>query len=165
MADQFFASSLRSADADVDGEYRYTLLRRWREGPQVCWVMLNPSTADAFEDDPTIRRCISFSKREGFGGLVVVNLFARRCTRPVHLKDPGDPVGPRNDKSTWQAIAASHDVYAAWGACPLAVQRAGTVKAYAEACGLDVWCLGTTKAGAPKHPLYVKGDAELVRWP
>ena len=146
------------------GEYRYCLTRRWAPGPVVCWVMLNPSTADAMQDDPTIRRCIAFSKRDGFGALSVVNLYARRCTQPVHLKDPGDPVGPMNDVSIRRSFGVALKVVAAWGAHPGTDARVDAVRGLASSSGLALFCLGTTKSGAPRHPLYVKGDAELVRW-
>lgn len=145
----------------LDGEYRYWLTRQWGDGPKACWIMLNPSTADAEQDDPTIRRCISFSKRWGCGSLVVVNLFARRCTRPVHLKDPGDPVGPENRRVIADAMTDAGVVVAAWGAHPMAQEPAGGLLASSR----PLYCLGKTKDGAPRHPLYVKGDAELVRWP
>lgn len=125
--------------------------------------MLNPSTADASVDDPTIRRCIKFSNREGAGSLVVVNLFARRCTRPVHLLDPGDPVGPDNDQVILGAVEASHRVVFAWGASvPLPLyKRIEAVQDLLDGVALAPMCLGRTASGAPRHPLYVKGGKEL----
>ena len=77
--------------------YRYLLTRRWGTVPAMVWIMLNPSTADAFAEDPTIRRCLIFAHREGCGGLTVVNLFALRSTDPKALTRHPDPVGPAND--------------------------------------------------------------------
>lgn len=124
--------------------------------------MLNPSTADAELDDPTIRRCISFAKREGCTELTVVNLFAYRSTDPKQLYKVDDPIGPQNDFYIKQAIRA-HDmgiVIAAWGAHPIAINRAKEILAMPEFA--DVLCLGTTKKGAPRHPLYVKSDAQFI---
>lgn len=150
----------------VEGEYRYSLGRTWDPTlPRVCWILLNPSVADADQDDPTLRRCIAFSRREGFGSLVLVNLFARRCTRPVHLNDPGDPVGPENTTAITQAVSDSLRVIVGWGAHRLARRRGYALSVRAAHYGHeDLWCLGLTSSGAPRHPLYVRGDAKLVRW-
>lgn len=138
------------------GQYRYDLRRTWASGPECTFIMLNPSTADANEDDPTIRRCISFAKREGCGSLLVVNLFAFRATDPKVMADAEDPIGPRNAVFLDEAIK-NHTVIAAWGAHPLARQAGKRLsKEY------DLMCLGKTKAGAPRHPLYVRGDAPLI---
>ncbi|PKN80874.1 MAG: hypothetical protein CVU47_08520, partial [Chloroflexi bacterium HGW-Chloroflexi-9] len=88
-----------------DGRYRYSLVRRWGDGPRVAWVMLNPSTADATRDDPTLRRVIAISRRAGFGALEVVNLWALRSAHPADLARAADPVGPRADAALWRALA------------------------------------------------------------
>ncbi len=148
------------SSALIDGPYRYSLDRWWGPGRRMCFVMLNPSTADADQDDPTIRRCIGFAKRDAFDGITVVNLFAYRCTRPLHLSDVDDPVGPLNDGAVADAVRRSDVVVAAWGAHPMAVGRG---KALAD-WRVPLHCLGTTKDGAPRHPLYVRGSAEVVPW-
>lgn len=154
----------------ADGRYRYQLTRHWRgDGPddvlgglQVCWVMLNPSTADATEDDPTIRRCIAFSKAWGFGSLVVVNLWALRSTDPKALFTADDPNGPDNDEAIHLAMAGSHAVVLAWGASGARMPSYEDRRAHVMACAKtelnDVHALGFTKDGHPRHPLYVKGD-------
>ena len=142
------------------GRYRYRLSRRWSaEGGDVVWIMLNPSRADAGTDDPTIRRCIAFSRHWGYGGMVVVNLFALCATHPAALHGVPDPVGPQNDahiaaafRGTHDSPSAARDIVAAWGAHPLAAGRSALVLA---AAGGNVLCLGTTQAGHPRHPLYV----------
>lgn len=147
------------------GRYRYTLRRRWADGPACCWVMLNPSTADERQDDPTIRRCIGFSRAWGYAGLVVVNLFALRSPDPAALWVPSaDPVGRDNDSAIRLAAASSGLVVAAWG-----VQshdrfrvRSLTVERELRDAGVPLWCLGLTKLGYPRHPLYVSGKAEAV---
>lgn len=144
--------------------YRYTLWRVWDdEGPKLNVIGLNPSTADENVDDPTIRRCIAFGKRWGFGRLVMTNLFAYRSTDPRGLATVEDPVGPDNDQ--WlreQAYDAAY-VVAAWGAHPLAVARSKAVRPLLERYA--VMCLGITRDGAPKHPLYLpKATQPVTYW-
>lgn len=151
-----------------DGLYRYTLGRRWStdldEGAAV-FVMLNPSTADADLDDPTIRRCVGFAKALGCGGLHVVNLYAFRATKPADLWKALDPVGPGNDLVlTATATAAAQDgrpLIAAWGA-NAKPDRIADVLALPYMDKLTA--LGVTKAGAPRHPLYLPGTARPTTW-
>ncbi|MCV3736664.1 DUF1643 domain-containing protein [Rhizobium sp. TRM96647] len=142
------------------GRYRYRLERRWSAGGgNLVWIMLNPSRADAGTDDPTIRRCIAFSRLWGYSGMLVVNLFALCATHPDTLYGVSDPVGPENDayiaaafRSTAGSASAGPDIVAAWGAHPLAAGRTALVLA---AAGGNVRCLGATRDGHPRHPLYV----------
>lgn len=150
-----------------DEQYRYVLTRRWTDhGTPVVFVMLNPSTADAFEDDPTIRRCIGFAKALGGTSLVVVNLYAYRATKPTDLWKADDPVGPDNDHWLQRefAIAAYLDspLIAAWGAHA----RADRVKEVMAMPGAERFrAYGRNKGGSPKHPLYLKGDSPLTAYP
>jgi hypothetical protein len=129
----------------------------------VTFIMLNPSTADAVNDDPTIRRCIAFAKREGGSHLNVVNLFAYRTPSPAELKQAKDPIGPENDHYIREEVAGSAIVVAAWGAEPFAAERAREV--YEDIGRIrEFMCLGKTKAGAPRHPLYVSNATPLVAW-
>lgn len=154
-----------SAVLSQDGVYRYLLTRTWAEGPALAFVMLNPSTADATADDPTIRRCIGFAKREGFGGLTVVNLYALRATDPRELRRAIDPVGPDNDghlrRVTWESQLDDAPAVVAWGAHAAPDRVAAFVRL---ATGTRLVCLGTTQAGAPRHPLYIAGAQPLVPW-
>lgn len=148
-------------------KYRYSLSRTWDETlPTACFIMLNPSTADAEKDDPTIRRCVGFAKRLGCGGLVVVNLFAWRATDPARLAAVPDPIGPENDSHILRAATGCSLVVAAWGTnVPvLHCYRPADVKKLVMAVGASLTCLRKTKGGAPGHPLYVKADAPLVRF-
>jgi len=145
------------------GQYRYWLTRRWNEAkPLLPFIMLNPSTADADNDDPTIRRCISFADRDGFGGIAVINLFAFRATSPTDMKAAADPVGPDNDywliRVLKSAVEQDKPVLAAWGAHGGFRARDNYVRGMAELHGAKLVCLGATKDGHPRHPLYVKGD-------
>jgi hypothetical protein len=96
--------------------YRYRLWRRWSDGPVVNFVMLNPSTADAEQDDPTVRRCVGFAKSWGAGGLVVTNLYALRSTDPKALWTADDPVGPENAFHLGSGALGADTVVCAWGA-------------------------------------------------
>lgn len=146
----------------ADRAYRYRLSRTWgSSGTHATWIMLNPSTASALEDDPTIRRCISFTKAWGLDGLIVVNLFALRATDPRELRGHPDPVGPANDQFIAGALHPWSVVVAAWGANPLAGRRTGEVMAIVAGRAAGASCLGVTKAGYPRHPLYVRASAKL----
>jgi hypothetical protein len=144
--------------------YRYRLTRTWGDGPTLVVVMLNPSTADAFRNDPTITRVIDFAKREGYGGIVVVNLFAWRATKPAELRRPGiAPVGVFNDAFILQECTQpDRAVLAAWGANGTLNGRAAAVVAALGQAGKPLVCLGLTKDGHPSHPLYLLADAPLI---
>lgn len=141
-----------SASAHVEGEYRYALTRCWDEAaPAACWVMLNPSTADALHDDATIRKVVGFSSRWGCGRVVVVNLFALRSTHPAALLSHPNPVGPKNDETLARAVRSAQLVVAAWGAHPAVRKREREVRGWMP----EMRCVRTTKSGFPAHPLYV----------
>lgn len=144
-----------------DGVYRYRLWRRWdRTKPVLGWVMLNPSTADANVDDPTIRRVIRFSERYGAGGALVGNLYALRATDPRELDRHPDPIGRDNWDWLEEARTECCAMVAAWGVRGMERWESdGLLLA-----GAELLCLGTTKDGAPRHPLYVRRDAEFVVW-
>jgi hypothetical protein len=152
-----------------DRRYRYLLTRRWGDPRSwMTFIMLNPSTADAFKSDPTISRCVAFAKREGCGGLDVLNLFAWRSADPRALRECGDPVGPDNDLFI-TGHAQGSLVVAAWGAGGTLRGRGREVGQRLAAAGVPLLCLGVTKDGHPKHPLArgrerVPDDAPLVPW-
>jgi hypothetical protein len=149
---------------DSSGRYRYLLWREWDlDKPRLTFVMLNPSTADATTDDPTIARCISFAKKWKFGSLDVVNLFAYRATEPDVLKEAKDPVGPDNDWYLERSIAAAGKVVIAWGNHGLHDDRHRLiVKKFRSR---RFYCLGITKLGQPRHPLYVSSNSPAVLFP
>ena len=145
------------------GSYRYTLSRRWADGPTCVFVMLNPSTADAEKDDPTIRRCISFAKREGCGALVVVNLYSLRATDPTVLARHPYPHGPEAPRHVAAALlTADGPVICGWGADGMAISEARSMLDLILAAGKTPMCLGITKDGRPRHPLYLRADTPLV---
>jgi hypothetical protein len=145
-------------------QYRYTLARKLpgAEAPLV-FCMLNPSTADENSDDPTIRRCMGFAQREGRSGILVVNLFALRATDPRVLLHHSDPVGPMNDRFLRLAASRHGEIICAWGAVPQGHNhRAQRAAAILREHGATLLCLGKTKHGAPRHPLYLKSDTPII---
>jgi hypothetical protein len=137
--------------------FRYVLFRRFGEGKRVCtFIGLNPSTADAERNDPTIRRCINFAQGFGYDGLAVINLFAFRATYPEDLKAAEDPVGPRNNYWIKRVVDASDMVLACWGVHGAFLGR--DEKLVALLGRQNLHCLGQNQAGSPKHPLYLRSD-------
>lgn len=153
------------AGLSADMKYRYWLQRSWgtTSRPRV-WIMLNPSTADADNDDPTIRRCIDFTVRDGNCSLIVVNLFAFRATEPKEMKKAADPVGPTNDMFIRQVCQTAGDIVLAWGNHGKFRKRDTEILSLLKHNNYaPVYCLGRNVNGSPKHPLYVKTDTPLER--
>ena len=145
-----------------DRTYRYVLTRRWAPGPLCVFVMLNPSMADAFRNDPTVKRCLDFARRERAGALTVLNIFALRSTDPGALYGHPDPIGPDNDRFLDLCTRDADLVVAAWGVHGAHLGRGATVASQLAERGVWLACLGTTSAGFPRHPLYVRGDTPLM---
>lgn len=142
------------------GSYRYSLTRRWSNEPTLMWVMLNPSTADAFTDDPTIRRCVGFAKGWGYGEIVVANLFALRTPSPAEMKVHPDPVGPKNDYWLKRLSAGAWMTIAAWGNHGSHLDRGTIVRPILR----KLHHMGLTEAHQPKHPLYLPRETKAARW-
>lgn len=133
------------------GRYRFWLRRSWDSTlPQCAFVGLNPSTANANTNDPTLRRCIDFAQQWGFGSLLMVNLFSLRATDPRELLGEYDPVGPRTNLWLRRARRESQLIIAAWGNGGALHNRHSIA---AKLLG-DMRCLGVTASGMPRHPLY-----------
>lgn len=157
------------------GKYRYELRRQLSDlDSSVCvFIMLNPSTADAELDDPTIRRCKGFASRLGCGELIVVNLFALRSTNPRELYAAGDPVGELNHeyvvKALDEVLSYGGFVICAWGTHGKLMEQDETVLGWIEGesvSGREInpYCFGVTKSGFPKHPLYLPNNSELLEY-
>ncbi|XGV97432.1 MAG: DUF1643 domain-containing protein [Leptolyngbya sp. BL-A-14] len=152
------------AEFDVTGRYRYLLWRSWDEqAPRVGFVMLNPSRADAVMNDPTIRRCLGFAQAWGFGALEVVNLFAYCTAHPKELRQVADPVGQENDRYLATLPQRVNTMILAWGNDGCLQARDRAVMALWDDRA-PVYCLGTTRLGQPKHPLYLRRNAQPARW-
>ncbi len=141
--------------------YRYYLERIWNtKKASVMFIMLNPSTADGTNDDPTIRRCIKFAAGWGYGGLIVTNLFAYRTTNPKKLLLVDDPIGPKNNEYIELGHNEAITTIAAWGTKGQILNRNKEV--IEQLADLD--CIGITQNNHPNHPLYMKADSKLFMY-
>lgn len=142
--------------------YRYRLWRYWdRSKPPLCFLMLNPSTADDLSNDPTVERCQRRALAMGYGGLEVVNIFAFRSTDPSALYTLDDPVGPENDQAILEACRLAGMVICAWGNHGGELNgRGAVVRAMLEEAGIAPYALTVNSSGEPKHPLYVSYEKE-----
>ncbi len=148
-----------------DRRYRYLLWRRWSDDPpgargagQAPWalfVLLNPSTADETVNDPTVERCQRRAMKAGYGGMVVLNIFALRSTDPSALYEEGDPVGRRNDRYIRFAVHRIPDVVCGWGTHGAHLDRGRKVLDLLTTIGVRPQAFGLTQQGQPKHPLYL----------
>jgi hypothetical protein len=146
------------ATFDPTGTYRYSLWREWdANAPKVGFIMLNPSSADAEKNDPTIRRCIGFAQVWGYGRLEVVNLFAYRATHLKDLLQATDPIGDKNDHYLSAVMQTAELLIVAWGNWGSFNQRDQAVLQLISE-HRHVCCLSINQSGQPRHPLYVKSD-------
>lgn len=158
------------ATFSVCAKYRFALSRVWGDPTdRVAFVLLNPSTATAFVDDPTIRRCVGYAKLWGAAGaLDVVNLFALRSTDPKALYGHPSPVQPldgsENDEAILNVAKHARIVVAGWGKHGALHHRDGFVAALLGVAKVELFCLATNADGSPSHPLYLPKDARRVRW-
>lgn len=141
-------------------KYRFTLWRRWNFGSDprtVMFIGLNPSTATHIENDPTVTRCINFAKLWGYDQMAMMNAYAYRSTDPKKLDQVDDPVGfIDNDRALKHMSEGSEMVIAAWGANCSEFRQ----KEICKLLGRQLYCLGKTKRGFPKHPLYLRADTQ-----
>ena len=153
---------IKSAIFSAESTYRWILRRSWdRNKPSCLFIGLNSSIADAIRDDPTIRRCIRFAQDWDCGSLAMVNLFAFCTTDPSVLSRVSDPVGRLNDGFIRQELRYAQITVAAWGAHKIAESREKAVIEMQTDNG-QLQCLGLTKEGKPRHPLYIKANTPLI---
>ena len=171
--------------AEVEGCYRWSLRRAWGQGPCVGWAMLNPSTADATRDDPTLWQIMCISLRLGFGSLVVVNVYPFRSstiqglgkwlqTWSHYALEPD--INARaavewNQIKAAKALRGCETVVAAWGASASKTDVATWISKVEDGLGGPIaWkCLGVTASKAPRHPLArgkhrIPADQQLLSW-
>lgn len=146
------------------GAYRYLLEREWGEGDRLLYILLNPSTATEVRNDPTVERCERRARALGCGGFAVANLFAFRATRPEDLKRAAAPVGPETDRVLLRAARDSAVVLCGWGVHGAHLWRGAEVALALRAADLPLWHLGLTRAGHPRHPLYVSYAVAPMPW-
>lgn len=156
----------RDATLSDCGLYRYVLEREWdTDLPPMVFIGLNPSTADAELDDPTIRRCIRFARDSGHGSLFMLNLFAWRTTDPAKLPSGPQAVGPENDLTLYGGCSAARAkgglIVCAWGANPRALDRQAAV---CELVGGPLHVLRLTAGGFPHHPVRLPASCTPILW-
>ncbi len=152
----------KSAFFSKDRRYRYLLRRRVGDSSRrVLFIMLNPSMADEEKNDPTIRRCIGFAQKWGYGLLDVVNLFALMSTNPKLLLEADDPIGPDNDAAIRAALEVADTVVLAWGSHALDHEERAAAVIEMVRKAARPYCLGLTKRGAPRHPLRLASSTTL----
>lgn len=132
--------------------YRYGLARHWAAGPELLYIMLNPSKATEQANDPTIERCQRRAVALGFGAMRIANLFGLRATYPQDLRKAVDPVGPQNDEVVQAWAGEAQQVLAAWGVHGTLLKRGPALSGKLKG---RIYHLGLTKEGHPRHPLYV----------
>ena len=156
---------LNNAGISRNGKYRYWLRRcvcEVNNDKILLFIMLNPSTADATDNDPTIEKCIKFARRWDFGILEVVNLFALRATDPSAIRLVPEPIGPNNDDEIKAAVSRVNKIVCAWGNDGAYLNRSTDLRELLSSYRLHY--LELNKNGEPRHPLYMKDDALPVRW-
>ncbi len=147
-------------------KYRYLLTRVWMpDQPKVLFVMLNPSTATEVQNDPTVERCERRARTLGFGGFRVTNIFAYRATDPKVMRAQADPVGPENDTAIRDSASWADRVICAWGTHGAHLSRGPAVEGLLRQTGHPLYHLGLSKAGHPKHPLYISYAQQPALWP
>jgi hypothetical protein len=145
--------------------YRYTLTRVWdAAGQRALFIMLNPSTATELQNDPTVERCERRARALGFGAFRVLNIFAYRATDPRDMRAATDPVGPANDAAILGSLPWADQVICAWGTHGAHLDRGPAVEVMLRGAGAPLWHLGLSKAGHPKHPLYIGYGVTPMPW-
>jgi len=153
----------RRASFSRCGQYRYSLSRSWDPLlPELMLVGLNPSRADGVADDPTIRRCIGLTQFWGYGGFTIVNLFSWCTPYPAELRVQRDPIGPGTNRAILRTARRSEDIVLMWGNNGQHLERAEQVLELLRPFSLR--CIGQTVTGAPRHLLYARRDAALIRY-
>jgi hypothetical protein len=157
----------KSAVISPCGQFRYELRRVWDDKlPPFVAGMLNPSIADAEIDDPTINRAMHRAKANGCGSLIVWNLGAGRATNPKNWMAMRDPIGPENDTYIWSVLTECRErfgiAFVGWGAHGSFMNRDEDALRIAVQVGIQFCCLGMTRDGQPRHPLYVAARQQLV---
>ncbi len=145
--------------------YRYSLTRIWDEiGPKALFVMLNPSTATEIQNDPTVERCERRARALGYGAFRVCNIFAWRATNPKDMRAQVDPIGPANDAAILEGCTWSDTIVCAWGTHGEHRNRGPEVESLMRGTTLPLMHLGLSKAGHPKHPLYIGYAVQPKNW-
>jgi hypothetical protein len=168
MSKYYLGDGPSGAVFSANERYRFSLWRRWKEDvdrrEMVAFIGLNPSTADETKDDPTIRRCRGFAKDWGYGGMMMLNIFAFRATDPEEMKAAFDPVGVGNDDALLDSSSKWGKIICCWGAHGGHLGRSERVQRRLVKYQIEAYHLGLTQKGEPRHPLYLRADTKPVLW-
>ena len=156
-------SQFSGAAFDQHRAYRFILWRFWNDSPRVLFIGLNPSTANEINNDPTIRRCIGFAQKWGYGGMYFCNLYSFVSTEPKLLSSV-EAIHSANIPAITMADSLSVLTVVAWGDGVELVENGKSVAEHIKKLIEPSRCFGLTQKGNPKHPLYLPGDAELVEY-
>lgn len=145
--------------------YRYALTRIWDDaGQKILFVMLNPSTATEIQNDPTVERCERRARALGYGAFRVCNIFAYRATDPRDMRAQDDPIGPDNSNTILQAADWADTIVCAWGTHGEHMKQGKTIETVLRGQQKPLMQLGLSKAGHPKHPLYISYKQQPEPW-
>ena len=145
--------------------YRYALTRIWKpKDGKITFVMLNPSTATEVQNDPTVERCERRARTLGFGAFRVCNIFAWRDTDPFKMKKAPEPIGVANDTAILEACDWADQIICAWGTHGAHLGRGPQVEQMMRGQPKPLFHLGLSKAGHPKHPLYIAYAQKPEPW-
>lgn len=145
--------------------YRYALTRVWDVGGcKALFIMLNPSTATEVQNDPTVERCERRARALGFGAFRVTNIFAWRDTDPKKMRAAADPIGSENDTTILDGADWADMIICAWGTHGAHLKRGAQMEALLRATDKPLYHLGLSKAGHPKHPLYIAYAQQPEIW-
>ena len=158
------AKSIGTAIFSLDHKYRYVLTRKWSNNGICLFIMLNPSTADAYKFDPTVSRAYKIAKRLKLGELVVLNIFAIKGSDPSVIKEYDDPIGKYNDYYINYYCKKSKMIIVAWGNHGSYNNRSNDVKNILKRNKKGVYCIDINNSGEPKHPLYTKNNSKLKKY-
>ena len=143
--------------------WRYLLWRQWDKTlPTANFLMLNPSTADEMQLDPSCTRARVYAERWGYGALIVTNLFGWRATDPQDMKAAREPVGRGNDRAILKAAREAQIVICAWGNHGAHLGRSTTVRTILAEAGIRTQVLRMNSGGEPAHPLYLPGSLKPI---
>ena len=156
--------SIGTAIFSLDHKYRYVLTRKWSDNGICLFIMLNPSTADAYKLDPTVKRAFKIAKRFRLGELVVLNIFAIKGSDPSVIKEHTDPVGKYNDYYLNYYCKKSKMIIVAWGNHGSYNNRSNDVKNILLRNKKEVYCIDINISGEPKHPLYTRNNSKLKKY-
>lgn len=146
-------------------KYRYALTRVWDDSARrVMFVMLNPSKANEIANDPTVERCERRARALGYGAFRVTNIFAWRDTDPYTMRKAAKPIGPENHRTLVSGAEWADDIIAAWGAHGEHLEQGDAMRDLLRATGAPLYHLGLTKAGHPRHPLYISYQTQPQPW-